>query len=330
MAVATLAVSARATADPDARPTIAGVAVKDVSDTGFIKIRLDNLETVDPREFDRNSFRLRLDGHRLDSIPPQFLGPELVAFDLSSLETNDRPDWLDLVGGPPPLGIRAVEVGIATSNADLLANGNQRFTVGLRIFPAYKALLALILLVGLVAWLWKVGPATGMLRDPPTPETSSIQQRPYSLARCQMAFWLVVITMSFIAIVGITGDYNGIVTTQSLTLLGISSLTAFGAEAMDSARPKPQIVAGQAAVEPPRHNTFLRDLLTDDSGFALHRVQILVWTLILGVVSLWSTYRSLTLPNFDPQLLIMMGITSGLYLGFKWPEKQTDSPLPTG
>jgi hypothetical protein len=166
------------------------------------------------------------------------------------------------------------------------------------------------------------GAKTAMLRDVPTDNTTQVQARPYSLARCQMAFWLVVITVSFVVIVFITGDYNGIVTSQSLILLGIAGVTTGGAQVIDTQK------ASARAVNSPVHTNIWEDLLTDDSGFTLHRVQILVWTLILGGVSLWSVYRSLTLPDFDENLLVMMGISSGLYLGFKWPEQQTDSPLP--
>jgi hypothetical protein len=332
--LATALLAPRARADmPPPRPMIAAVVSPAVDDTGIIKIRLKNFDTVDVGADYPKSFRLRLDGHRLDGILPQFMGQDEVAFDLSSLEKDDQANWLALVGSPPALGIKPVEIGIATADADLPEADGQRVIVSLRVFSATQALLvffAILLLAGLV---WRYGPKTAMLRDPPAADTPEVHQRPYSLARCQMAFWLVVLTVSFVVIVGITGQYNGIVTQSSLTLLGISSLTAFGAESIDvakSAKKRANAAPGTAPPAPnaPVHTTFLQDLLTDDSGFALHRVQILVWTLVLGAVSLWSVYRALTLPDFDSNLLVMMGISSGLYLGFKWPEQQTDRALP--
>jgi hypothetical protein len=52
-------------------------------------------------------------------------------------------------------------------------------------------------------------------------------------------------------------------------------------------------------------------------------LQVLVWTLLLGLISVVSMYRTLSLPAFDDTLLALAGISSGLYVGFKWPEKQS-------
>jgi hypothetical protein len=125
-------------------------------------------------------------------------------------------------------------------------------------------------------------------------------------------------------------------------LLGISGVTALGAVAIDSSKAAasqsasaiaaagtPAVVTGQAEdLSCPKHLGFWKDILTDDTGWAFHRVQVVVWTLILGVVSLWSAYCKLSLPTFDSNLLILMGISSGLYLGMKYPEQQTGKALP--
>jgi hypothetical protein len=66
--------------------------------------------------------------------------------------------------------------------------------------------------------------------------------------------------------------------------------------------------------------SFLTDLLTDDNGqIALHRYQIIGWTLVLGFIFVASVARDLTMPEFNGTLLALMGISSGTYLGFKMP-----------
>jgi hypothetical protein len=65
-----------------------------------------------------------------------------------------------------------------------------------------------------------------------------------------------------------------------------------------------------------------RDLTTDVNGPALHRVQVFVWTLALGVIFLIDIYRTLTMPQFSDLQLALLGVTSAGYLGFKFPEKQ--------
>jgi hypothetical protein len=64
-----------------------------------------------------------------------------------------------------------------------------------------------------------------------------------------------------------------------------------------------------------------RDVVSDESGPALHRFQILVWTIVLGVIFLIGVHRDLAMPEFSESLLALMGISAGTYLGFKLPEK---------
>jgi hypothetical protein len=66
---------------------------------------------------------------------------------------------------------------------------------------------------------------------------------------------------------------------------------------------------------------FLKDLLSDGEGVGFHRFQMVVWTLVFGIIFVRSVYRELAMPNFDTSLLGLMGLSSGTYIGFKFPEK---------
>jgi len=66
---------------------------------------------------------------------------------------------------------------------------------------------------------------------------------------------------------------------------------------------------------------FLRDILSDRSGYSFHRFQIFAWTIVLGIIFISSVYNSLAMPEFSSTLLGLMGISSGTYIGFKFPEK---------
>ena len=67
---------------------------------------------------------------------------------------------------------------------------------------------------------------------------------------------------------------------------------------------------------------FLRDILSDASGYSFHRFQIFAWTIVLGIIFVSSVYNNLTMPEFSATLLGLMGLSSGTYIGFKFPEKQ--------
>src|SRR5882724_944529 len=64
----------------------------------------------------------------------------------------------------------------------------------------------------------------------------------------------------------------------------------------------------------------LRDILRDGSGYSFHRFQIFAWTIVLGIIFLSAVYNSLAMPEFSTTLLGLMGISSGTYIGFKFPE----------
>jgi len=67
---------------------------------------------------------------------------------------------------------------------------------------------------------------------------------------------------------------------------------------------------------------FLADLLNDENGMSFHRLQMAIWTLVLGIVFIQQVMNNLAMPDFDATLLALMGISSGTYLGFKFPEQQ--------
>jgi hypothetical protein len=68
--------------------------------------------------------------------------------------------------------------------------------------------------------------------------------------------------------------------------------------------------------------SFLRDILSDSSGYSFHRFQIFAWTIVLGIIFVSAVYNSLNMPEFSATLLGLMGISSGTYIGFKFPEKK--------
>jgi hypothetical protein len=67
---------------------------------------------------------------------------------------------------------------------------------------------------------------------------------------------------------------------------------------------------------------FMRDILSDASGYSFHRFQIFAWTIILGIIFISSVYNNLTMPEFSTTLLGLMGLSAGTYIGFKFPEQK--------
>jgi hypothetical protein len=89
----------------------------------------------------------------------------------------------------------------------------------------------------------------------------------------------------------------------------------------------------ETARSKPVSEGFLADLLSDVNGVTIHRLQIVLWTVTLGVIFIRSVWSNLQMPEFDEVVLGLMGISGVTYLGFKIPERQHDPepqpPVPT-
>jgi len=64
----------------------------------------------------------------------------------------------------------------------------------------------------------------------------------------------------------------------------------------------------------------IADILSDGGGVSFHRFQMVIWTMVLGIVFIKNVNRDLTMPDFDTTLLGLMGLSAGTYIGFKFPE----------
>jgi hypothetical protein len=84
-----------------------------------------------------------------------------------------------------------------------------------------------------------------------------------------------------------------------------------------------QVDDAASGQERPVTGGFVSDMVSDANGVTFHRFQIVVWTLVLGVIFMWSVWKKLSMPEFSDTLLALMGISAGTYIGFKIPEKQT-------
>jgi hypothetical protein len=180
---------------------------------------------------------------------------------------------------------------------------------------------------------------------------------PWSLDRLQMAWWTLLVVSAFLFIWMISGDY-GSLSNSVLALIGISAGTGLIGAVMDdnkqaqmqqrkaledeeaglqagNAQPAANAAAPAAAPRRPSEievqlaklprlkasKSLWIDILSDENGVSFHRLQVMIWTLVLSVIFVVSVYMRLDMPDFDNQLLALMGISNGTYLGFKLPEK---------
>jgi hypothetical protein len=280
---------------------------------------------------------------------------------------------------------------VSKPNFVLVMIPRARFNWWLGIFVV---LMAAFLYLALRSDLLRgMGPQPGAAPDP-----RQRPRKPFSLGRCQMAWWLFVILAAYLFIGVMTGDYLSM-TAQAVALLGVSAATAVGGVAIDQNRrsgaeaQKSALTAEQTTLAArhatlaqeladsaarlatpgiapvaandlvriqtekqierdktlsrlnqigqelkrldailrvnPASGNFLKDILSDATGVTLHRFQMLVWTVVLGIVFALQVYRNLAMMDFSPELLALQGISGGTYLGFKVPEGPAISGGPT-
>jgi len=131
----------------------------------------------------------------------------------------------------------------------------------------------------------------------------------YSLAFVQLTFWTLVIAMSFFYIWVSTQELFAI-TGSTLILLGISIATTVGAKLVDDVRAVPiQLIK--------KSEGFFTDILSDEDGVSVHRCQMVLWTIILGIIFIVNVVKDQQIPQIDSGLLGLMGISSLGYVGLK-------------
>jgi hypothetical protein len=145
-----------------------------------------------------------------------------------------------------------------------------------------------------------------------------------SLAKFQFLIWTLVITFSYFGIY-LARIFEGILTPPpaiSANLLTLMGLTIFVVPVLN--KKASNIRYGPTTAGP---NISMVSMLQENSKTELTRIQMFAWTLIsifIYLILLYSTVLSnlgipqnLVLPDIDTNLVVLMGISQGAYLGGK-------------
>ncbi len=356
LACASMATGSRAQTPP--QPSVKKVAGLDAGrkETGRAtstgsRIRVA-LSVPDGAKVDFEKLVPFLDGHAFKGVHADLVDARNGVMEFNLPHRNDAKDlWKPILRSPPLSGEREVTVSVGPEDGREFPPSDFRnppkLTVSL-LSQAWWLLVVAIAAVG--AALWALAARSVIIRDSSAHPPGSSKLPPYSLAKTQAAVWFFLIFAAFVFIWLLTGNFNDVITTGALGLIGIGSGTTLGAAMVDGAKSeaeqkardeletKLKVLIAQRATAPskelsaeiarieqlvwPVSRGWVKDLLTDMNGITLHRFQMMVWTVTLGLVFVVGVYQNLAMPQFDATLLGLMGISSGVYLGFKIPERQ--------
>lgn len=189
---------------------------------------------VEAKEIDPGALVLYLDGRPLQGLHPVDVDPiqNELTFELRRTDQS-RQTWNALLGSPTGI-TREVRVGIGSEEGpELTAVVGEAVSFALVVLPPMWSLGMGLFLLAVLFLFIRYALRRNIIRDTIPPKPPEDEMRPYSLALTQMAIWFFVIIGSFLFVYAITGDYNNIITSQGLILMGIGIGTALGAHSID-------------------------------------------------------------------------------------------------
>jgi len=288
-----------------------------------IKLRVSNLKSWIDKKNSPTNLILYLNGRQLDKTNPVSVSvsydpaqPELneLIFKLQRTTETDAT-WDDLIvrdknwRGFFLKGVsRRVRPSIGLENGVAVESHAVFELVLLPLGWVYICFAFMcVTLVGLIIMARR----SSLLRDNPG--------GPYSLARTQMAIWSWLLVNAYFFLFVMTWDPAVDIPTSMLGLLGISATTYVAAALVDH---------NDGTSTPPASKGFWKDI-SGSSGVQLHRIQIIAWTVVLAFVFIVRIFTKLSIPDFNPTLLGLLGLSAGTYVGFKFPENQSPASTQT-
>lgn len=282
------------------------------------------------------NFRLRLGGETFDKLRPadvaEMIDSEkslfLLRFSLREIN-KDKEAWLRLLKSSPMtrvVGDVALTYLAETGKKSYVGvDSGFRLEIPLFRWQFWTSMAIVAACLGL--FVWKV-PSTDVLRDTgitlinrqtPAPNYWHQHEHPLSMARLQMSIWFFIIIGSFVFLWSTTGSLAGVNNT-ALILMGISGGTSMFAAIVSEKRQWDVTKRAPASASATPFTNWFIDILSSDEGMTIHRFQIFAWTLVLAVVFVSGVISEYAMPVFSSELLGLMGISSGVYLGFKIKE----------
>lgn len=149
----------------------------------------------------------------------------------------------------------------------------------------------------------------------------------YSLGRAQLFYWTLLVLVAYLTIC-FTTDTLPDLPLSVLAILGISVSTTAVSKLVEN-KNKVSIPIDKNA----KSEGFILDILSDGSSINIQRFQNVAFNLFFGVIFLQKTFTNHIMPDFDQNVLILMGISSGTYAALKNTEptkEQSEPPKQTG
>jgi hypothetical protein len=200
-------------------------------------------------QLDAGQYALFLNGRELEGLDGTVYDSSRHAFGFRMTRNDqNKAIWTGLLGAPTTTLHRSVVVALGmrvngTNPQPTITGDGMNATFQIRIF-SWQLLLVAVAASGLVLYLvYGNARKRSTLRDNLLPQLD-VARQPYSLARWQMAFWFTLIFTSFVFLFVLLWDTNT-VSTQALSFMGISGVTALASVSIDAYKDSPADAANR-------------------------------------------------------------------------------------
>jgi hypothetical protein len=183
----------------------------------------------------------------------------------------------------------------------------------------WLAIVLTVVLIGGSIWL---AAASNLLRD-----HSTAMRRPFSYSRVQFLWWMLIIAFCFLRHYGATFELPDINAT-CLVLMGIGVGTTTVASVIDARQRRVAVSQGLEVAQDRESQGFFEDILSDDNGLSVHRLQAFIFNVIYGVAFYTTFVRTGQFEEYGQLQYAVIGISSVGYLGLKALENNPQNQAP--
>lgn len=145
---------------------------------------------------------------------------------------------------------------------------------------------------------------------------TATMQRPYSLSRAQLLWWVNVVAICAIFLFAKEQTFP-LLNSTALILLGISAGTTVSGRIIDNNKVQNDLKKGLTASLNATKDNFVNDILSDENGISVQRFQGLIFNVILGVFFMVKFFTDFKMPDFGTQELALLGVSSSTYIASK-------------
>lgn len=147
------------------------------------------------------------------------------------------------------------------------------------------------------------------LGTPAIKDQSGAANKPFSFSRSQIFWWTLIVLCSLFYVLISTSAFS--VNETAWILLGISAGTRSVGGIIDNSQ-----ISKVGAANMHQNSAsegWIKDILSDQNGISIHRVQAFLFNVGFGIYYLIEVYITLELPSFDGNTLALLGLSNGAY-----------------